>query len=215
MRGRFVPGGILRLQPGLQDSGPHRGMPQQTLGVEMAVFFIPILVPQRIGVRAKKHIVQWVDCRGLPFAEAPSLFHLRYDDRLFAAVALSGVALSIVALAGLSEGQLLERFVTRSDEAAFAALVGRHGPMVLGVCRRLLDANDADDAFQATFLILVRKAGTLHDRQRLGPWLYGVAHRVARRARSQCVARRSRERPETGESEPAVESESSEDLERR
>ncbi|MCA1685792.1 MAG: RNA polymerase sigma factor, partial [Planctomycetia bacterium] len=57
---------------------------------------------------------------------------------------------------GLSEGQLLDRFVTRRDEAAFEALVSRHGPMVLGVCRRLLrDPNDVDDAFQATFLVLV------------------------------------------------------------
>src|SRR5262245_66276151 len=69
-------------------------------------------------------------------------------------------------VAGLSEGQLLDRFVTRRDEAAFEALVARHGPMVLGVCRQLLrDPNDVDDAFQATFLVLVRKAGTLRRRE--------------------------------------------------
>jgi DNA-directed RNA polymerase specialized sigma24 family protein len=86
---------------------------------------------------------------------------------------------------GLSEGELLERFVTAHDEAAFEALVARHGPMVLGVCRQLLrDPNDADDAFQATFLVLVRKAGTLRRRDLLGNWLYGVAYRVAARART-------------------------------
>jgi len=86
---------------------------------------------------------------------------------------------------GSTEGELLERFVTGRDEAAFEALVARHGPMVLGVCRQMLDdPNDVDDAFQATFLILVRKAGTLRQRDLLGNWLYGVAHRVAARARS-------------------------------
>jgi RNA polymerase sigma factor (sigma-70 family) len=90
---------------------------------------------------------------------------------------------------GLSEGELLERFVAARDEAAFAALMARHGPMVLGVCRRLLrDANDVDDAFQATFLVLVRKAGSLRRCDLLGNWLYGVAHRVA--TRSRCLAAR-------------------------
>ena len=71
------------------------------------------------------------------------------------------------------------------DESAFEALVARHGPMVLGVCRQLLrDPNDVDDAFQATFLVLVRKAGTLRRCDLLGNWLYGVAYRVALRARS-------------------------------
>ncbi len=84
---------------------------------------------------------------------------------------------------GLTEGELLERFVAARDEAAFEALIARHGPMVLGVCRRLLrDPNDVDDAFQATFLILVRKAGSLQRCDLLGNWLYGVAHRVAKRA---------------------------------
>src|ERR1700758_3394133 len=86
---------------------------------------------------------------------------------------------------GSTEGELLERFVAGRDEAAFEALVARHGPMVLGVCRQLLrDPNDVDDAFQATFLVLVRKAGTLGRRDLLGNWLYGVAYRVALRARS-------------------------------
>ncbi|MFO0957968.1 MAG: sigma-70 family RNA polymerase sigma factor [Isosphaeraceae bacterium] len=87
-------------------------------------------------------------------------------------------------LSGLAEGQLLGRFADLGDPSAFEAIVSRHGPMVLSVCRqRLRDPNDADDAFQATFLILARKAGTLRDRDALGPWLYGVAYRVARRAR--------------------------------
>jgi RNA polymerase sigma factor (sigma-70 family) len=94
---------------------------------------------------------------------------------------------------GLSEGELLERFVTGHDEVAFEALVARHGPMVLGVCRQLLrDPNDVDDAFQATFLVLVRKAGTLRRRDLLGNWLYGVANRVAARARTLSARRNSR-----------------------
>ena len=115
--------------------------------------------------------------------------------------------------AGMPDGLLLERFVTRRDGPAFEAIVARHGPMVLSVCRRMLpEHSDVEDAFQATFLILVRKAGTLRDRHRLGPWLYGVAHRVASRARAQAARRRSRERP--GSSEAAV-AESSADVERR
>ncbi len=94
-------------------------------------------------------------------------------------------------IAGLTEDQLLDRFITGRDEAAFAALVSRHGPMVLGVCRQLLrDPNDVDDAFQATFLILVRKAGSLRRRDLLGNWLYGVAYRVAIRSRA-IAARRA------------------------
>src|SRR5262245_48478780 len=81
---------------------------------------------------------------------------------------------------GLTDGQLLERFgAHRAEEAepAFAALVARHGPMVLGVCRGLLrNTHDAEDAFQATFLVLARKAGALRRPDLLGPWLHGVAH---------------------------------------
>jgi RNA polymerase sigma factor (sigma-70 family) len=94
---------------------------------------------------------------------------------------------------GSSEGELLERFVTGNDEVAFEALVARHGPMVLGVCRHLLrDPNDVDDAFQATFLVLIRKAGTLRRCDLLGNWLYGVAYRVAARARALSARRNSR-----------------------
>jgi RNA polymerase sigma factor (sigma-70 family) len=94
-----------------------------------------------------------------------------------------------------ADGQLLQRFATRHDEAAFAGLMHRHGPMVLGVCRRVLsDTHDADDAFQATFLVLVRKAGSLGKPELLGSWLYGVAYRTAVRVRVQAAARRRRER---------------------
>ncbi|WP_435011064.1 RNA polymerase sigma factor [Tundrisphaera lichenicola] len=97
-------------------------------------------------------------------------------------------------IAGLGEVQLLERFVVRRDGPAFAALVARHGPMVLGVCRRILtDPHDIEDAFQATFLILVRKAGSIRDRDRLAPWLFGVARKVANRARLDRSRRRARE----------------------
>jgi RNA polymerase sigma factor (sigma-70 family) len=97
-------------------------------------------------------------------------------------------------LTGASESQLLDRFLTMRDEGAFEAIVNRHGPMVLGVCRRVLsDPNDVDDAFQATFLVLVKKAGSIRDRSLLGTWLYGVARRVAIRARVNAGRLRSRE----------------------
>ena len=93
-----------------------------------------------------------------------------------------------------SDAGLLERFVTCQDEAAFAALVTRHGPMVFGVCRRLLRQDqDAEDAFQATFLILVRKAAAIGRRELLSNWLYGVAARVAARARLVATRHQARE----------------------
>jgi RNA polymerase sigma factor (sigma-70 family) len=89
---------------------------------------------------------------------------------------------------GLTDAQLLEQFVVGDDEAAgvaFEAIVGRHGPMVLRVCRSVLrDAHAAEDAFQATFLVLARKARTLGERELLGNWLYGVATRTARKAKA-------------------------------
>jgi len=111
-------------------------------------------------------------------------------------------------VAGLSEAELLERFVTHHDDVAFEALMTRHGPMVLGVCRQLLhDPNDVDDAFQATFLVLVRKAGTLRRCDLLGNWLYGVAYRVATRARVMASRRTDRvaafQRYAAGGCEPA------------
>ncbi len=76
--------------------------------------------------------------------------------------------------------KLLKRFVGERDEVAFAALVARHGGMVLGVCRRILhDEHDVEDAFQATFLVLVSRAKAIRDGGLLGHWIYGVAHRVA------------------------------------
>ncbi len=97
-------------------------------------------------------------------------------------------------LLGLTDAQLLERFLDRRDEGAFAALVARHGPMVLAVCRGVLkDQSDAEDAFQATFLVLFRKAGGLKSAGSLGSWLYRVAYRIAIRANA--VAARRRERP--------------------
>jgi RNA polymerase sigma factor (sigma-70 family) len=95
-----------------------------------------------------------------------------------------------------TDAELLERFLDRRDESAFEALVVRHGPMVLAVCRRLLrDPHDVEDAFQATFLVLVRKARSIGRREQLANWLYGVAHRVAARARATACRRRAREQP--------------------
>ena len=105
----------------------------------------------------------------------------------------------------LTDGQLLSLFIDQQDEAAFEALVKRHGPMVLGVCRRLLgNVHDADDAFQATFLILVHKAGSLQSRELVGNWLYGVAYNTALAAKAKTVRRRSKERQVSKMPESAV-----------
>jgi RNA polymerase sigma factor (sigma-70 family) len=94
-----------------------------------------------------------------------------------------------------ADAQLLESFLTQQDEAAFEGLLRRHGPMVLGVCRRVLrDPHAAEDAFQATFLVLVRKASTIRPLQMVGPWLYGVAYRTALKARAMTMKRRAREK---------------------
>src|SRR5690349_24638287 len=96
--------------------------------------------------------------------------------------------------AGLPDRQLLERYALGRDEAAFAALVARHGPMVLGVCRRVLhDGHAAEDAFQATFLILARKAATVRPADRLAAWLHGVARQVALKSLRGEARRRHRE----------------------
>ncbi len=99
---------------------------------------------------------------------------------------------------GAHEGDLdssfLTRFLTRRDQDAFAALVHRHGPLVYGTCLRILgNRNDSDDAFQAVFFVLARRAHTLHLDRGIGPWLHGVAVRVAKKLRGQIVQRRLRE----------------------
>jgi RNA polymerase sigma factor (sigma-70 family) len=96
---------------------------------------------------------------------------------------------------GLTDGQLLARFVAGRDEAAFEALVHRHGPMVLSVCRRLMrDAHDAEDAFQGAFLVLARKAASVVKRDSVGSWLYAVAYRTALEARAVLGRRRLHEK---------------------
>jgi RNA polymerase sigma factor (sigma-70 family) len=93
-----------------------------------------------------------------------------------------------------SDAQLLERFAVERDEAAFASLLQRHGPLVWGVCRRVLtEEHAAEDAFQATFLVLVRKAQAVSKKASIRSWLYGVALRVALRARQREALRRHHE----------------------
>jgi len=104
-----------------------------------------------------------------------------------------------------TDRQLLRQFADRQDPSAFATLIQRHGPVVLGVCRRVLNhEQEAEDAFQATFLVLVRKAGSLERPELLGNWLYGVAYRTAQKARARLARRRHHERsvPPMAISEP-------------
>lgn len=97
-------------------------------------------------------------------------------------------------LADWTDAQLLEAFLTQRDQGAFSALMKRHGPMVWGVCRRVLsNLQDAEDAFQATFLVLVRKAASIVPGQMVGNWLHGVAYRTARKVRTISQLRRQRE----------------------
>jgi len=96
---------------------------------------------------------------------------------------------------GFTDGQLLGRFLATQDQASFAALVRRHGPMVLGVCRRILrDFHDAEDAFQATFFVLARKGASVVQRESVGCWLYQVAYHTALEAKEANARRRARER---------------------
>jgi RNA polymerase sigma factor (sigma-70 family) len=101
---------------------------------------------------------------------------------------------------GLSDEQLLERFVAQQDAGAFEVLIRRHGPMVLGICRRLLhDEHAAEDAFQATFLVLVSRARSVGKPELLANWLYGVAYRIAGKARAAAARRRLWEEGHTPE----------------
>jgi RNA polymerase sigma factor (sigma-70 family) len=119
-------------------------------------------------------------------------------------IRVSGAALAEIqrlfdwgAMGSWTDGQLIERFLAghEESEAAFRVLIERHGPMVLGVCRRILgDAHAAEDAFQATFLVFVKKAGRLRDSGRLTSWLYGVALRVSHKERARGERRREVER---------------------
>ncbi len=98
-------------------------------------------------------------------------------------------------LAGASDRLLLDQFLNRRDDAAFESLLRRHGPLVLNICRKLLrDDHEVEDAFQATFLVLVRKAGSLRFEESLAPWISTVAYRVAARAREQRIRQNARER---------------------
>ena len=120
---------------------------------------------------------------------------LRQIDRLFG----EGT------LAGLPDARLVERYVLHRDELAFEALVRRHGSMVLGVCRRVLeDPNDADDAFQAAFLLLARKARSIRVDGSLGGWLHRVAWRIALQVHSDAARRRVKERRAAERSGEAV-----------
>src|SRR5215467_6226046 len=108
--------------------------------------------------------------------------------------------------AGWTDGQLLASFIDQKDEAAFEALVRRHGPMVFGVCRRVVgNHHDAEDAFQATFLVLARKAASVRPRERVANWLHGVALRTALKAKAMTSKRRGREKqvPDLPEPEPS------------
>ena len=122
---------------------------------------------------------------------------------MHAAIRELGTLFNEGAVGMLSDGQLLDRFVERRDASAFEAIVERYGPLVWGVCRRVLrDHHDAEDAFQATFLVLARKAASVMPREKLGNWLYGVAFQTAMKARATRAKRRVRERPAREMTEP-------------
>jgi RNA polymerase sigma factor (sigma-70 family) len=110
------------------------------------------------------------------------------------------------AASGPTDGELLESYLAGREEAALAELVYRHGPMVWAVCRRLLRCHhDVEDAFQATFLVLVRKAGSIVPREKVANWLYGVAHQTALYARATLARRSNREKQVTSMPDPVIE----------
>ena len=111
-------------------------------------------------------------------------------------------------LHALTDSALLERFVAHADQDAFTALVERHGPMVLGLCRRVLRrAHDAEDAYQATFLVLARKASSIRKKDALASWLHGVAYHAAANLRRAEIRRNARLSPrqEAIQADPAAE----------
>src|SRR5262245_50486922 len=123
--------------------------------------------------------------------------HLSRFIQSFRSAALRGAG------AGRTDAELVDAFVRRHEEAAFEALLGRHGPMVWGVCRRVLGNDaDAEDAFQATFLLLAQKAASIAPPALVGNWLYGVAHNTALKARAMSRTRRARERQAAGRPRP-------------
>ncbi len=120
-----------------------------------------------------------------------------------------GTLFRLGAIGGLPDRELLGRFVERQEADAFEAIVQRHGPMVWGVCRRVLrDRHDAEDAFQATFLVLARRSASVMPREKLGNWLYGVAYQTARKARATRDKRRIREGRVPAQPEPMAASDS-------
>src|SRR5262249_50412716 len=138
-----------------------------------------------------KRQIREIDCRACPLRE-----QMMADGSTQRVVRQLRQIAFLRNVDAMTDGQLLDCFVRERDEAAFAALVRRHAAMVWGVCRRVVGhAQDAEDAFQATFLVLVRKAASVRPREQVGNWLYGVAHRTALKAKAISARRRSREKP--------------------
>jgi RNA polymerase sigma-70 factor (ECF subfamily) len=109
-------------------------------------------------------------------------------------------------LAGITDGQLLEAFIARKDDETFDALLRRHGPMVMGVCFRILrNHHDSEDAFQATFLVLARRASSVKPKGQVANWLHGVAYRTALKARGMRTKSQVRERQVAQMPEPEAE----------
>src|SRR5437763_3160303 len=104
-------------------------------------------------------------------------------------------AVLVRSLAERTDGELLDLFLAQKSDAAFEVLVRRYGPLVFGICRRILHhAHDAEDAFQATFIVLMRKARSIVKRDALAAWLHGVAYKIAMRAKGMSVRRQRSER---------------------